>query len=314
MDTLTDRYVWAVVRSVPDARRSDADRQLRASIDTAVAEKVAAGFEPAAAERETLSEFGDPARRAADYVGRVSYLIGPAHFFDYRRLLTILLAAVTPSVFGGLMLAQLIAGADLLRATGIALSVAFTVAVQVAFWTTVAFALIERTEKGRPARPATWNPESLAPVPAQRIGIGETIAALLSYLLFIGLILWQQNIWVVRSAGDQPTALLDPRLWSFWLPWFIGVATLELLFAIVSFGIGRWTMTLAWVNVLLNLLFAVPACWLLGTNRVIDPSFLELFSLPAEIVTTVSTVIQLAIVVVAVLDVVHGFVRARRGR
>jgi hypothetical protein len=261
-----------------------------------------------------VSDLGDPDRRAADLVGRVPHLIGPAYYFDWRRLLTILLAAVTPSVFGRLLLAQLLGGIGIVPATTTALSVAFSVAVQLACWTTVAFAVIERVTRTRPATLSTWDPDSLPQVPERRIGIGETVAALLAYLLFIGLIVWQQNIWVVRSAGDQPTSLLDPRLWSFWLPWFIGVATLELLFAVVSFGIGRWTMPLAWVNVLLNLLFAVPACWLRGSNRVLDPNFLELFAVPAGLVATVSTVAQFAIVAVAVLDVARGFVRARRGR
>ncbi len=314
MSTLSDRYAWALGRSVPAARRAGVERQVHASIEQSIAEKVDAGCGAAEAEREAVSELGDPDRRAAELVGRPSYLIGPAYYFGWRRLLTILLSAVTPSVFGGLLLAQLLAGNDMIAATSTALSVAFSVAVQLAFWITVTFAVIERVARTRPARLAAWDPDSLPLVPERRIGVGETVVGLLSYLLFIGLIIWQQNIWVVRTAGDQPTALLDPRLWSFWLPWFIGVATVELLFAVVSFGIGRWTMTLAWVNVLLNLLFAVPACWLLGSNQVIDPNFLELFAVPTGAVTTVSTLVQFAIVVVAVLDVVHGFVRARRGR
>jgi hypothetical protein len=316
MGTLTDRYVWALLRSIPDARRADIEEQLRESIASAIAAKETAGVAAAKAELDTIAELGDPDRRAADYVGRVSHLIGPAYFFDYRRLLTILLAVVTPSVFGALMLAQLIAGIDPLTAAGTAFSVAVSVAVQVCFWTTIAFAVIERTAKGRPAKFATWKPESLTQVPtAERIGIGSTIAGVLAYLLFIGLILWQQNIWVVKTAGGEPIAVLDPRLWSFWLPWFIGVAVLEILFVAVSFAVGHWTWALAWSNVALNLLFAVPAVWLFATDQVFNQPFLDSLPLPTTVVGTVSTVFQFVIVVVAALDVFDGFRRAwRNGR
>ena len=64
-DTLTDRYVWAVLKSLPEAKRADIDRELRATIADDVEAREADGRDAAAAEREALAELGDPARLAA---------------------------------------------------------------------------------------------------------------------------------------------------------------------------------------------------------------------------------------------------------
>ncbi|WP_164743548.1 hypothetical protein [Microbacterium sulfonylureivorans] len=277
-----------------------------------MAAKVAAGTETGAAEAQTVGEFGDPDRRAADVSDRPAYLIGPTYFFDYRRLMIIVLSAVTPSVFGALLLVQAIAGADVWRAVLSALTVAITVAVQVGFWITVAFAVVERTSRGRRRRPSAWDPSDLPEVPTANVGLGETIFALLAYLLFIGLIVWQQNIWVVETAGGEGIPVLDPALWSFWLPWFIVLAVLEMAFALVLYATGHWTWALAWINVLLNLAFTVPAVALIATDQVLSAQFREAFAEVVPALEIFLRVIPFIIVGVAILDVVQGFRKAYR--
>jgi hypothetical protein len=313
MSTLTDRYVWAVVRTVPGARRADIETRVRASVDSAIAAKVAGGAAEEAAELDAITELGDPDRRAADYVGRPSSLIGPAYFFDYRRVLIVVVSVAAPTMFFAVILTQLIVRSNPLDALGTALSASFSVAVQAAFWTTLAFAMIERTAPERRDRATLWKPALLPKVPtAEKIGIGSTIAGVLGYLLFIGLIVWQGNIWVVQTAGGERTAVLDPALWALWLPWFIAVAVLEIVFLAVAYAIGHWTWGLAWANVALNLVFAVPAVWLLATDRVFNREFLEMMAMPTDVVRIASAVFEFVVVLVAVLDTLDGFRRARR--
>ncbi|WP_349427599.1 hypothetical protein [Microbacterium sp. LWS13-1.2] len=314
MDTLTDRYVWAVTRGVPHDRRKDVGEQLRADVAANVAGRRAAGADARTAETAAITDLGDPDRRAAEASGRPGYLIGPAYFFDYRRILIIVLSAVTPSVFGALLLVEAMAGTDLWRALLSALTVAVTVAVQVAFWMTVAFAVIDRMSGGRRRTPTTWNPADLPELPMARVGLGETIFALLAYLLIIGLIVWQQNIWVVESAGGTAIPLLDPALWSFWLPWFIVLAVLEMAFALTLYAVGRWTWALAWVNVLLNLAFAVPAVMLVVTDQLLSAQFREVFADVMPLLEVFLRIIPYIIVGATVLDAVGGFRKAYRGR
>lgn len=314
MDTLTDRYVWAVTRGIPHERRRSVGDRLRADIETSAAEKRATGLAEADAERAAVEELGDPDRRAAELADRPPYLIGPAYYFDYRRIMIIVLSAVTPSVFGALLLVQAIAGNDVWASLFSAISVAFTVAVQVAFWMTVAFAVIDRTSGGRRRSAASWDAADLPQIPTGRVGLGETIFALLAYLLFIGLIVWQQNIWVVRSAGGASVPVLDPELWSFWLPWFIVLAVLEMVFALALYAAGRWTWVLAGVNVALNLAFAVPAVVLLATDRVISQAFRQEFAEFIPVVDMFVRILPFVIIGVAVWDTIDGFRKAYRGQ
>lgn len=312
MNTLTDRYVWAVTRGVPHERRADVGVDLRAELDALIADRVAAGADPAAAEADAVRKLGDPDRRASDISGRPAYLIGPAYFFDYRRIMLIVLAAVAPSVFGALLLVQAIAGAGLWTSLWSASTVAVTVAVQVAFWMTVAFAVIERTSQGRHRSPDAWDVSDLPDVPTTKVGIGETVFALLAYLLFIGLVVWQQNIWVVETAGSERIPMLDPALWSFWIPWFLVLALLEMVFALVLYASGRWTWVLAWVNVVLNLAFAIPAVMLVVSAQLLSEPFQATFAEFMPLLELLLRVLPFVIVGAAILDVVEGFRKAYR--
>lgn len=315
MDTLTDRYVHAVTRRLPHGQRAIVGDQLRSEIGAAVESETARGAETGAAETAVLARMGDPDRRAAEIGGWPGYLIGPAWFFDYRRLMIVVLAAVGPSVFGALVLAQALAGQSFWESMLSSLSVAFSVTVQVAFWITVAFAVIERVARGHPkAAGEGWDVSDLPLIPTARVGLGETIFAVLAYLLFIGLVVWQRNVWVVETAGGEPLPVLNPALWSFWIPWFLLLAGLEMAFALSAYAVGRWTWSLAWVNVALNLAFAVPAVWLIWSGAALSTEFLSAFRAAAPVIDAVITIIPIVIIVVAAFDIVDGFRKASLGR
>jgi hypothetical protein len=51
MNSWTERYLAAALRSIPEPKRADVERELRSSIADAVEERVAAGEDRLAAER-----------------------------------------------------------------------------------------------------------------------------------------------------------------------------------------------------------------------------------------------------------------------
>ncbi|UUT34819.1 permease prefix domain 1-containing protein [Microbacterium elymi] len=68
--TLTERYVDAAMRTVPQAQRSDLSAELHASIADQIDARIEAGDAPASAEAAVLTELGDPEVLAAGYTGR----------------------------------------------------------------------------------------------------------------------------------------------------------------------------------------------------------------------------------------------------
>lgn len=312
MSTLIDRYVWATIRSLPQRQRADVERELRASIADALDARLDAGTPAADAERQVLTELGDPIRLAAGYADRPLHLIGPAVFLDYQRVLTLLVSIVPPIAMGGVLLGGLLGGTPLPRLGAQAVSAGLTTLIHVAFWTTLLFVLIERSSK-RDRSTTSWRPTDLPDLPADgREGIGSTAATVAALIAAMAAIYWQQYASPFRDAAGAVVPVLDPALWSFWLPFFIAVLVAEVVFAIVLYRRGGWTMTFALVNVVLNVAFTVPAVILLRTGRLLNGEVVQQFSPNTQIIGVLTTLITLVIIGVAVSDVIAGFVKARR--
>src|SRR5258708_33845857 len=82
----TERYLATVLRSIPEPKRTDVERELRSSIEDAIEERLAAGHDASTAERVVLEALGDPSALAAASPGQPNYLIGPELFPLYPRL------------------------------------------------------------------------------------------------------------------------------------------------------------------------------------------------------------------------------------
>jgi hypothetical protein len=189
------------------------------------------------------------------------------------------------------------------------------VTVHIGFWTTLLFAVLERS--GSTETFAEWTPDRL-PEPAARPRDGrlpELIASLVFLALFAGAIAWQQVGSVVHDDEGGVIPVLDPALWSFWLPWFLGLIAAEAIFAALIYRKG-WSWAAAVVNTVLGLAFAVPAVLLLLDGALLNPAFLDAVGRSPDAATgggrTVSTIVIASVVLITAWDVVDGFVKARR--
>jgi hypothetical protein len=309
--TLTDRYIWAVQRSLPEAKRDDIDKELRGAIADAIDAKQDAGAAPADAERAAILDLGDPYRLAAGYTERPLHLIGPALFPDYIRLLKVLYAIILPITFAAVLLAQLLAQGQFGGALGATIGITISVAVHLGFWTTLVFALIERSPD---YRHTAWNPDTLPQLPSSgAIKLSDTIASAVWFACIVGGVIWAQFFGLYRDGGEV-IPILDPALWSFWLPFFLAIGALELAFRIVLYRVGRWTVPSAIISMVLALAFAVPAIYLVATQRLFNPEFLDRANIaalfgPEGVVTVVAIVLLCVGVAGATAD---GFTKAVR--
>lgn len=311
MTELTDRYVSATLRSIPDRQRADIEAELRASIDDAIEARIDGGAALDAAEKDVLIDLGDPDRLAANYSERPAQLIGPELFFDYKRLLGVLLVTVVPIVMVVIAVLQIIAGEDAGTIFGEAFGIGLTLVVHIVFWTTLVFALIERSGE-RPPR-GQWDVTKLPALPTTgSIKLGETIASVVFLTLAIAGMTLQRTISPVTTDDGAAIPLFDPDLWSFWLPFLIAVLILEIVFELVKYRVGRWTWALASVNLALGVLFAVPAIYLLTTERLFNTAFFEELGWAGapEAGGALIVVTVISIVGITVWDIVDGFRKA----
>ncbi|WP_433132104.1 permease prefix domain 1-containing protein [Micromonospora sp. CA-240977] len=312
MNTLTNRYLAATLRSVPAQRRDEIATELRASIDDMIEGRTDGGADPATAEREVLTELGNPDVLAARYADRRLQLIGPTYYLVWLRLLKLLLSFI-PALAGTVVAIVEAATGKGFGAIGSGIVVALHVTVHIAFWLTLTFALIERNQT--PMDLPEWTVDQLPDTPVRRgIPLADTIAAVVMSVVTIGYLPYQHfQSWVRTTDGDN-IPILDPDLWSFWLPALIVVLVAGVIFEVVKYRIGRWTWALFGTKVLLNLAFAVPLVWLALTDRLLNPALGVRLTWLAEADNrdTLGLTIALGAAVVVVWDVIDTAVKTRR--
>jgi len=315
--SLTERYVEAAMRTVPEKQRDDLGAELRASIDDQVEARVDNGEPHGAAERAVLTELGDPDTLAAGYTDRPLWLIGPRYYLTWWRLTKLLWAIVPVCAAFGVALGQTLAGADFGEIVGSVWSVALAVVVHIGFWTTLVFFIVERSARGADAGLVSpWSPDHL-PEPRQSgTGLGDLIASLVFLAVAAGAIVWDHFIGFGWTP-DGWVSFLAPDLWPWWIGALFVLMVLEALLAISVYAKGRWDIGSATVNLFLNLTVAGGALWLLSQQQLINPGFFPAV-IPADSAETVSmvvtTVFGFGIVAIALWDTVDAFRKAARAR
>jgi hypothetical protein len=313
MTELTERYVAAALRTIPEKQRPDIEAELRASIGDAIDARVGNGEAFGSAEKEVLTGLGDPDRLAASYTGVPGYLIGPGVYFDYRRLLTVLLITVVPISMVAVAVAKAVVGDGFGSVVGSSFGTGFTVALHLVFWTTIGFAIVERSSDSGAVTPR-WTLASLPhALTVKRVKFGETIAAIVFLVLTMAAIVVQRNVSPFTTDDGAAIPLLEPSLWSFWLPFLLAVMGAEVIFEMVKYRVGHWTLGLASTKLVIGTLFSVPAAYLLLTGQLLNQDFFTALGWPAGLVAESSLTIWTVIVIAAITiwDAFDGFRQAR---
>jgi len=314
----TERYLAVVLRQIPERQRADVERELRSSIGDAIDDRAAAGEGRDEAERAVLEGLGDPVRLAAGMTGKPMYLIGPDLFPTYRQLLITLLSVVVPIVGIVMGVLELVNQGTIGDAIITGGGAALNVAVHLAFWFTLVFAIAERVDAAKNAtQQATggpWKLERLPKLPTDRITIGEMAGEIITLLFTIGGLIVVQNLTWTESVTGQVLPLLEPALVNFWLPVLIAVLASLVIFHLVVFAVGRWTMPLAVVHTVLELAFALPVAYLALNGLLVNPAFAAAVGYPplAEGDGPVMIILAASVAIITAWEIFDGFRRARR--
>ncbi|QDP95255.1 hypothetical protein FOE78_04415 [Microlunatus elymi] len=340
---LTERYVWAVTHRLPAGQRDDVGAELRATIADMSEDRLAAlsgdpmampissgraGSADSVTESvvgDVLVELGDPAVLASRYRGGARQLIGPDLFYDFRRTVTTLLAIVVPVTLIVAITVNL-AIEDKSLGAGIGEGVVFTlqVAVQLAFWTVVAFALAERARSRTTSTGATnstepgqaWRPSQLPKLPAGRpIRLSGTIISAVVSLVILAWLLAQQFLSSFQTPDGDPIPVLDPALWSFWLPVLIVFLVADVAVSVISFRARRWTFPVMMINVVYNAVAVGFVVVMFTTQQVLDPRYVVAFRQSSPDLDPGVGVhfVLLIVVLIGVLDIVKA-IRGYRQR
>lgn len=323
--SLTERYISATVRSLRPEAQDDVRAELEASIADAVEARREQGEDPRAAERAVLTDLGDPGILAAGYADRPLHLIGPKYYLTWWRLLKILLWIVPTFAAIGVALAKILEFATIGETIG-AVTVAIIMSiVHVGFWTTLVFAVLERTATDAGA---TWTVDQLPEPTDEGAGRSEVIGSLIFLALAAGAIVWDALRGFVRDDG-VPVPILNPSLWPVGMTVLLVLMLAEAALAIVIWRQRRWTVGAAIVNTILAVAFVVPAMYLLLSGDLVNPGFLQYLAVEhaaemaqadagaAEqggVLRILSVILGVVIVGSSLWDIVDGWIKALRAR
>lgn len=281
----TERYLAAALRSIPESKRSDVERELRSSIEDGIEERIGAGEDPAAAERTVLEGLGDPSRLASAYTGRPNYLIGPELFPVWLSVVPKILGTAVPIVGFITASVSLADGGTVTDSLAAGISAAIGVGIQIAFWSTLFFVFLERADSARQAREevtakiGTWTVERLPEEPKPGISLGATIGELVTVgATAIGLLI-VQSLTVAGPSG--PISVLEPSLSGFWVPFLFATLLALGVIHVFVYTVGRWTMGFAVMHAVVEIAWAGPIAWLALRGAIINPAFAEHIGYPA---------------------------------
>lgn len=311
MTTLTDRYVLTTLRAVPEDQRLDLGDELRSTITDMVDARVEAGASAAEAERAALTELGDPARLAARYTGARLQLLGPRFYLVWKRLLVQLLTVVPAAVAALVAVAAVLDGDTTVGEVVVdAGGAAVGTAMQLVLWTTAVFAVLDRVVTDAPE---PWTVDDLPEAPSGDRGysLGEAAASIAWYLVLAAALVLQQTRSWVEGTGGEDVAILDPALWSGWLPLLLVAIGLSIGLEVWKYRRG-WTPGVLAGTVVTSVAFSAPVAWLASQDRLLNPEFVEAVDLSATGQDVVNLAVGVGAVAVAVWEVAEAVVRTRR--
>ena len=328
MKNLIDRYLYDVVKRLPERIRDDVSRELRSNIEDMLPD------DPAEEDiRNVLISLGSPAKLAAKYHPNPRYLVSPERFGDYITILKIVaitLAAILAAlavfkvVFGdpaGLNVIETIAA----LVAGL-ISGAFTGIVYAFFWVTLIFFLVERF--GNKAETKPWSPDHLPDIPSDSSALirrSDAVAEAFFSILFM-------TIFLVGTLGNppfiawyesgQPTLpLFNAEVVQHFLPFYIFLMALTLVAMVIKAVAGRWTPAAGITHIIYSISSAAVGIGFLSQPDFLNEAFMAKFADKLSLALsslqgyakTAFTVIIVLIVIGTIAEVVKAVVKTTKG-
>ncbi|MEV5035741.1 hypothetical protein MRBLBA21_000487 [Peribacillus frigoritolerans] len=325
---LIELYILEVTRRLPEKNRADIALELQSTIEDMLPED-----HTEQDVKAVLLKLGDPVTLASGYRDRPMHLIGPRYYDVYISLLKMILpiAAVislialvgdNPFRDTGNTVMEAI-----LKIIGKGISSIISTGIQVFFWLTLSFAILERLDTSKDQSPVTkdlkpWTPENLKDIPniskIKAVPMIEVFASLLGLSVFAALYFNAANLLGVYEKRNGSLIFVTPSfnqdvLNSYWLL-VSCVIIIGVLLAIYKLFLGRWTLKLAFFHAIYQLLYTLAFIIIISNPDLLNPEFLAyqrtLFSID-EWKSSIYWGLILLSIIFAAYDTYQGFRKAK---
>ncbi|MGE6613430.1 HAAS signaling domain-containing protein [Peribacillus sp. NPDC076916] len=325
---LIELYIQEVTRRLPEKSREDIALELQSTI-----EDMLPVDHTEQDVKAVLLKLGDPVTLASRYRDRPMHLIGPRYFDVYICLLKMILPIAAVISLIGLIgdnpfrdMENTVVDAILII-IGKGIAGIISTGIQVFFWLTISFAILERVDKSKDQSPLTkdlkpWTPENLKDIPniskKKAVPMIEIFASLLGLSVFAALYFNATNLLGVYEKRNGSLIFVTPSfnqevLNSYWLL-VSGVVIIGVILAIYKLFLRRWTLKLALFHAIYQLLSTLTFIIIISNPDLLNPEFITyqrtLFSID-EWKTSIYWGLILISIFFAVYDSYQGFRKAK---
>jgi hypothetical protein len=286
---LIEVYIHEVTRRLPEKNREDIALELHSTIEDMLPDDYSEED-----VKECLKKMGNPAILASGYRDQPMHLIGPLYYDVYVTLLKMILpiAAIISLIS---MIAEYFIGYHgeeavinvVLDIVGFGIWRIIEVGIQVFFWLTLVFAILERTDKGKGEQPLTanlqkWTPDDLKNIPytpkKKAISKFEVFGSLMWTAIWATLYFYANHlVGVYRDSGNGlefvTPALNQEVLMGYW-PFVVIVIGFEIVLSLYKLIKGQWTKRMAISNTVLQLIGTIVFIVILINSNLLNQDFI----------------------------------------
>ncbi|QTC40694.1 hypothetical protein I7V34_16255 [Bacillus sp. V3] len=286
---LVELYIQEVMRRLPEKNREDIALELKSTIEDMLPDDYTEDD-----VREVLISLGDPAVLASNYRDKPMHLIGPRYYDLYITLLKLIVPIAAAITFLVVAVSSVLNYSGDSNPVEIFLSIAgngvveaISAGMQVFFWLTVTFAVIERTVTPESQQPLTmkgkeWSPDDLKDVPY--IPKEKRISKLEIFGGLIWTVIWSTcyfkasdllGLYEKIDGGRVFTPLFEQDILHGYWPLIVILIGLEMILLLRKWRAGVWTKRLAVENAVYQFIPVAVFLFIFRNMDVMDPTFIE---------------------------------------
>ena len=237
---------------------------------------------------------------------RPQSVIGPRVFRAWWRLLRLLLWIIVPCAAVGIALVTALTGGTVGELISAAVVGGLNVGVHVAFWTTLAFCVLEHSCVETSAIPRRDTGQSSGP-PAPVARPTDLVAPVVTCLILAGAVVWDLQV----GWGGERARVLAPALWPGVIIALVAVLIVRIVLTVRVFRAGRWSVSSAIVHAVVSLGVSAAAIVLLARGWLLHPDLTAGFAdTPARVLTAAGVTLAVVIAGVGIASTGGGFRRA----
>jgi hypothetical protein len=291
-DNLLERYLYDVVRRLPEKQRSDIEQELRTLIEDMMEEKGEFNKDANDTLKEVLNELGDPAKLAAQYRGSEEHLIGGEYYPIYCQVLKVVLMCVGIAMLVVFCVSNLTSVEFITESESVAAAVTYyaekavsvvslpSALIQAFAYVTLVFFLLERYQVKLDDLKVSWNTARLPQIPYKKVQIkrGEQIFSIIFGCIFFVVLTFMPGYigaWFKEDDIYKVVTIINLEAWKKVLPLFIISVSLDLIAEVIKLISGVYNKLVLVSSLLLKGIGMILSIALITTTGIWNENFMQ---------------------------------------